>query len=379
MQLNKVEQTPSVYLADKARNIESSGKKVIKFQTGDPFFSTPVAIIEAVNKSMLKGETHYSFAQGSVLLREKISEELNSEIGSGLDYQNILITHGAAQAIFCIFNSLLEFGDEVIVLEPNWPTVNSAIIINGGIPKTVSFLNGDFLIEELNRVFSHKTKAIVFNSPNNPTGIVFSESLIQTILKWASTKGIYIIADEVYRFIQFSDKKSTSLSFIMNYEKYIFVDSFSKKYAMTGFRIGYIASSKPIINLLLKSSQINITHVAPFVQAAAIEALTNNDVKIECIKMVEVYRNQRDYVKDILERNNQKYLNPDGCFYFFLKVPDFFNNDFEFTEQLLHDKNVCVVPGSAYGKTGNGYYRLSYSIDFEELKTGIERIVEFSK
>jgi len=379
MRLINIQQTASVFLADKARSLEKEGKHIIKFQTGDPFFSTPQIIVDSVYNSIQKGETHYSFAQGLIELRERIADQINQEINGVLDLQNVLITHGAAQAIFCVFNSILEYGDEVIILEPNWPTVNSAIIINGGVPKVVNFLEHDFSLDHLENVYSNKTKALIFNSPNNPTGTVFSSDMINAIINWAYEKGIYIIADEVYRFLQFTNYPSTSLNAINNYEKYIFIDSFSKKYAMTGFRIGYIASSKEVIQLLLKSSQINITHVSPFVQAAALAAITDKTVLTECNRMLEKYREHRDYGKDLFKENKIDFIDPQGAFYFFLKIPQRFSNDIEFSESLLIKENVCIVPGSAYGKSGSGYYRVSYSINTSELKDGLNKIINFYK
>lgn len=374
MFIDKITQTPSVYLADIARKMELGGEKVIKFQTGDPVFDTHPLIIEAANSALKSGQTHYSFAQGLPKLRAKIAEELNSEIAADLTEKNMLITHGAAQGIFSLFSSILEQNDEVIILEPNWPTVDSGVIMNGGKPVKVNYLIESEIIDSLDNAYTARTKAICFNTPNNPTGKVLGRETLANIIKWAIDKGIYIIADEVYRYLQFGDYTS-SLQTIKEYDKYIFVDSFSKKYAMTGWRIGYIAAGENVINDVLKASQINITHVAPFIQLAAFEALNNTLVHAYCSEMKSAYFKKRQFVIDILDANGIKYINPDGAFYVFMQLNDTMD-DVIYANQLLNDYKICVVPGSAYGKSGQGYVRISYSIGDDDLIIGMNKIIE---
>jgi aspartate/methionine/tyrosine aminotransferase len=302
MYIDKITQTPSVYLADLARKLELRGEKVIKLQTGDPVFDTHPLVVEAASHALKSGYTHYSFAQGLPLLRRKIAEELNYEVCSDLSERNILITNGAAQGIFSVFVALLEQFDEVLILEPNWPTVDSAITINGGIPVKINFFLESEIIDNLERKFTPKTKAICFNTPNNPTGKSLGRETLSKVITWAMSKNIYIIADEVYRYLQYGDY-NTSLKTINEYSRYIFVDSFSKKYAMTGWRIGYVASSVEVINKVLKASQINLTHVAPFIQLGAFEALSNVEVQRHCESMKYGYDKKRQKVLENLINN----------------------------------------------------------------------------
>lgn len=365
MNINSITSTASVTLADKARQLEATGKKIIKLQTGDPDFDTHPAVIEAAYKALKNGHTHYSFAQGLPALRSLIAKSLNAEINGDLNESNILITQGAAEGIFAVFASILEYEDEVIVLEPNWSTVDSLITMNGAKPIKVSFLDADRLIEKIESVCTDKTKAICFNTPNNPTGRVLSQDLIDLIVDWAVKKDLFIVADEVYRQLQY-DKFTTSLSMINNYDKYIFVDSFSKKFAMTGWRIGYVASSLSIIRLILKSSQLVITHVNTSTQYAAIEALTNNDVAVYCEEMKRRYDERRILIRDFCHKHSIAHLPAEGAFYFFMQLNDR-GDDVKFANDLLTNNGICVVPGSAYGESGKGFYRITYATAIDNV------------
>jgi aspartate/methionine/tyrosine aminotransferase len=374
MNINKISQTASVFLADIVRKIESNGDRVIKFQTGDPCYNTHPAIIEKASESLRGGDTHYSFAQGLPELRSIIADNLNFEINGTLDLSNVLITQGAAQAIFSIFTTILEQGDEVLVLEPNWTTVDSAILLNGGKPIKINFLDEVNLFKEIKNSYSYRTKAIILNVPNNPTGKVLSQTTLDLIIDWAIANSLFIISDEVYRYLQY-DTYTTTLNTIGVYEKYIFVDSFSKKFAMTGWRIGYIAASKDIITTLLKASQITITHVAPFIQKAAIEALTNPEIQVYCELMKKGYYQNKIFVQNALMESGIDFIFPEGAFYFFIKLNRGMD-DISFAKYLLENEKVCVVPGSAYGSSGSGFIRISYSIEFKDLELGLEKIVK---
>ncbi len=373
MNIKQIAPTASVHLADVARKMELEGKQIIKFQTGDPDFATHPAVITAANEAMQAGFTHYSFAQGLPALRQAIAASINSEVGTELTEKNILVTQGAVQGINAIFTALLEYGDEVLVLEPNWPTIDSVVTINGAKPVKINFLETKGLVEVLEEAYSTKTKAITFNTPNNPTGTVINAETLQAIVDWAVSKNIYIIADEVYRYLQYSEK-TTSLQTIASYDKYIFVDSFSKKYAMTGWRIGYVAASEDCIKDIAKAGQINITHVAPFVQYAAIAALHDDNVRVYCADMYNTYKERRDYVVAQLDKHDIEYLPVDGAFYVFIKLPQG-EDDVQFADALLRDQQVCVVPGSAYGKSSEGYIRIAYSVAMQEIEKGLERII----
>lgn len=372
MNIDTIKPTAAVALADIARTLEHEGKKVVKLQTGDPDFATHDVVISAANKAMADGYTHYSFTQGLPVLRDKLASLINEEINSELTKDNLLITHGAAQAFASVMSSLLEENEEVLIFEPNWPTIDSLVTINGGKPIKIDSTDLTNITARLDALCTPKTVMVSFNSPNNPTGQVLPQDVIDTICKWAIDKDLYIVADEVYRFLQY-DNTSTSIQYLSSYSKYIFIDSFSKKYAMTGWRIGYVASSSDVIKKITKSSQLTITNVAPFSQLAALEALSNAESHAYSEKMKEEYANRCEHIKSRCSELGLEYIVPEGAFYLFIKLPEGVN-DVDFCNDLLYQKYVCVVPGSGFGKAGTGYVRISYANELATVLKGIELI-----
>lgn len=374
MNIDTIKPTAAVALADIARTLEHEGKKVVKLQTGDPDFPTHDVVISAANKAMADGYTHYSFTQGLPVLRDKLASLINEEINSELTKDNLLITHGAAQAFASVMSSLLEENDEVLIFEPNWPTIDSLVTLNGGKPIKIDSTDLTNITARLDALCTPKTVMVSFNSPNNPTGQVLPQDVIDTICKWAIDKDLYIVADEVYRFLQY-DNTSTSIQYLSSYSKYIFIDSFSKKYAMTGWRIGYVASSSDVIKKITKSSQLTITNVAPFSQLAALEALSNAESLAYSEKMKEEYANRCEHIKNRCSELGLEYIVPEGAFYLFIKLPEGVN-DVDFCNDLLYQKYVCVVPGSGFGKAGTGYVRISYANELATVLKGIELIYQ---
>lgn len=372
MNIDTIKPTAAVALADIARTLEHEGKKVVKLQTGDPDFATHDVVISAANKAMADGYTHYSFTQGLPVLRDKLASLINEEINSELTKDNLLITHGAAQAFASVMSSLLEENDEVLIFEPNWPTIDSLVTLNGGKPIKIDSTDLTNIKARLDALCTPKTVMVSFNSPNNPTGQVLPQGVIDTICKWAIDKDLYIVADEVYRFLQY-DNTSTSIQYLPSYSKYIFIDSFSKKYAMTGWRIGYVASSSDVIKKITKSSQLTITNVAPFSQLAALEALSNAESLAYSEKMKEEYASRCEHIKNRCSELGLEYIVPEGAFYLFIKLPEGVN-DVDFCNDLLYQKYVCVVPGSGFGKAGMGYVRISYANELATVLKGIELI-----
>jgi aspartate aminotransferase len=375
MNINKIKATAAVALADTARSLELSGIPIIKLQTGDPDFDTHPVVCSSATKALEEGLTHYSFSQGLPVLRRKISEELNSELSSNLiNDEWVLITNGAAEGIYSVLAALLEVDDEVIIFEPNWPTVDSLTIMLGGKTKKVSTFNStDQIFSNLEELYNEKTKIICFNTPNNPTGLVYDQSFINAICNWAKEKNLYIVADEVYRFLQYEMPYTSSLFNILDYDRYIFVDSFSKKYAMTGWRIGYIAANPTTLRHILKASQLTITHVAPFIQMAALTAMTNRESLDYCSFMKETYNSRRMKLIDQCKSLNIDLLRPNGGFYLFLKIGNNMD-DVEFCNRLLKDSQACIVPGSAFGNSGENFVRLSFANELEISIEGLKRI-----
>jgi aspartate/methionine/tyrosine aminotransferase len=372
MNIDSIKPTAAIALADIARTMEAAGKRVIKLQTGDPDFSTHSSICEAATNALKDGHTHYSFSQGLPKLRELIADSVASEILSPIKKEQVVITNGAVQAISAIISALIEPGDEVLIFEPNWPTIDSLVILMGGKPVKINTLDENTdVIEALDKAFTSKTKMLCFNSPNNPTGVVLSQCVINIITKWAIDKKIYIVADEVYRYLQFVNEPSTSIKFLKDYDKYIFVDSFSKKFAMTGWRIGYCISSEHLVKKIGKASQLTMTNVAPFVQFGAIAAITNQDSLDYSAHMKSEYNFRRDALSDYCKIVGLEYIKPEGAFYMFVKLP-LAVDDIVFSNILLNEFFVCTVPGSGFGISGSGYIRVSYANELNTVMQGLE-------
>jgi aspartate aminotransferase len=374
LNIDRIKPTAAVALADIARGLEASGKSIVKLQTGDPDFSTHPEIVIAMSKAIAEGNTHYSFSQGLPVLRDKIASLIAAGSGASLNRNNVIITNGAIEGMYSVMAGLIEPGDEVLILEPNWPTVDSLVMLMGGIPVKINFLDTSIdILKALDNKYSEKTKLLCFNTPNNPTGKVIAQEELDAICDWAISKNIYILADEVYRSLQFDSAVSTSYKYLGMYTKYIFVDSFSKKFAMTGWRIGYVATSVECVKNIAKASQITITNVAAFIQYAALAALNNESSLEYADNMRDQYKSRRDGLVRYCSEIGLEIIHPDGAFYLFLKLPGEMD-DVKFCHELLNKDFICVVPGSAFGEAGKHYIRLSYANTIDEVKKGLDGI-----
>ena len=372
MNIDFIQKTPSVGLADEARRLKIAGLDIIELQTGDPDFITHPDIVTATHKALLDGATHYSFSSGLPRLRECLAANLTGEFKVELSSENVLITHGAVQGTSAVFSALVEFGDEVIILEPNWPTVDALVKICGGKPIKISHLmTDDALLELLQKALNKKTKMLCINSPNNPTGKVFSETRVRALVDWCCKHNLYLVSDEVYRSIVFDRSHSSALSFYKRHERIIFIDSFSKKYAMTGWRIGFVVAHVSVMKKIAKASQVQVTHVAPFIQIGALEALQNKKVVVFLETMQAEYNMRRNILMRLCKELNLSIITPQGAFYFFLEVG---RDDVAFSNSLLYHHSICVVPGSSYGSSGRGYIRLTYAAQVDEVATALGKI-----
>ena len=372
MNIDLVQATPSVALADVARRLKAEGTPVIELQTGDPDFSTPSVIVEAANRALRDGHTHYSFSGGLPQLRDRLAAVLNTEFSLSLQRENILVTHGAAQGIAAIVSALVELGDEVIILEPNWTTLDSLVTLNGGqVVKVAHTIGDDQLLDHLEASRTKRTRMLCFNSPNNPTGAVFEPARIAMLVTWAIENGLYIVSDEVYRPIVFDVAHASVMQYFECSEKVLFVDSFSKRYAMTGWRIGFVVGHASVVSRIAKASQVMITNVAAFVQFGALAALDSKEAVAAAVDMQTTYHLRRDLLLQSCEREALEVVRPDGAFYLFLRVTA---DDVGFSRRLLNEQRVCAVPGSSYGDRGKGWMRLSFAAPVDLVKEGLRRV-----
>jgi aspartate/methionine/tyrosine aminotransferase len=359
--------TPSaIAISDKIRELEAKGEKIAKLQTGEPCFATPQYIKNAAFESLKKNQTQYAFSQGVTELRQEISKYYKDEYSFYINPANILINVGAVNSIYCIFNGLLNAGDELLIVDPSWPQYNNMGILLNAQVKKISTLptNGRLTPELLSNKISNQTKLVVINNPGNPSGVVYSEEEINAFIQIAKKNDANMIFDEVYDRIVFEGnfKKVIQCSEYQGYKSNIYyVNSFSKTFAMTGWRIGYAFIPDSGMPYCLKIFQNSITNVSTFSQYAAVIALRyRKQHQAEFDLMFQTYQTRWKEIKDLLDMSSYSYIKPQGSFYFLI---DAAHQPTNFVETLLKVHKMAVVPGSAYGLDFKSYFRISFAVD----------------
>lgn len=373
--IEKIEDSKSLTLMQKASQLQEEGKNVINLTGGEPDFDTPAIIVDEAVRLLREGDTHYLVGQGLLELREKIAEYEEKENGISCKAENIIMTPGGKFGIFMSVVSLINAGDEVILLAPMWVSYAPIVKACGGVPIICELDFDDkyeIKKEKLEECISEKTKMIIINYPNNPTGKILSEKESGILFNLVKQHQIYLISDEIYNRITFDSKKSISMaSYKEIFNRVITVNGFSKSAAMTGWRIGYIIAEKKIVDVMFKLYAHTITGLSPFVQRAALKVF---ECDLEIKKMRKEYERRRDYF--IRELNKIKFLScltPEGAFYAWVKIQ--LPNITKSVElELLERIGVLGVPGSAYGIREKNYIRFSFACDMKTLEQAICRL-----
>jgi aspartate/methionine/tyrosine aminotransferase len=364
--LHSIKSPASIAIADKVRQLTSEGHKIAKMQTGEPFFDTPKYIIEGANQAMLEGKTHYSYSKGLPELRQEISKWYEEEYHVILPSQQILITMGAVHAIFCILSALLNPDDEVLIPTPSWPQYRYITALAGGIVCEIKTANNNarLTLELLELAVTKKSKILILNNPCNPSGIVYSQKEIEIFLQFAETHDLLILMDEVYSRITYSNKFCSVFScpsYSKHMERVLYVNSFSKTFAMTGWRVGYTILPDSVGQFITTVSQNSITNVPPFCQEGARIALKKRVEHKEIFEdFNKLYQHRHNMLMELLQKKGIEFLSPEGAFYFFIKCH---GSSDEFAQNLLEKEKIAVVPGSAYGEDFEHYYRISFAVD----------------
>jgi aspartate aminotransferase len=343
--------------------LESEGKKIIKFNVGDPDQPTPREIIEAAVEAMKQGKTKYSFYAGENALRKKLANIHN------VSAENVVIIPGSKWAIFSIMYLLLKNGGNVIIPTPYWTAYELAAKSLGAetrFLKTDMESNWEIDTEKLSNLIDPKTRLIMVNNPNNPTSKVIGNDVLEEIVEIANDNNIPIISDEVYHDLSFVKTKSI-LDLSGNH---ILINSFSKTFAMTGWRIGYIIMGEELAGKMVKLNQMTFTNVPVFIQEAALKALELKQKIADEIK--KIYRQRADFTCKIFSKTGLKFTKPDAPFYFFPKYSNLDSEKFAFD---LLDKGVAVTPGTAFGDYRE-HFRIALTMPEEEIKLGLEKICE---
>jgi aspartate aminotransferase len=365
-----IPESATMKIADIAAKLRSEGQDIISFSLGEPDFETPENIKRAAKTALDRGETHYTQGSGIPELREAIAEKLKNDNNLGVSPADVLVTTGAKQAIFEAICTLIDEGDEVLLLDPAWVSYSAIVKFAGGKPVMVPVSEQEgYVPVDLQSHMTRNTKLLILNSPCNPTGAVYGKNVIKAAAEAAEDHGVFVLSDEVYEKIIYGAKHHSIGSLIP--DRTITINGFSKAYAMTGWRLGYATAPAPILQGMLKIQQHSVSNATSFVQRAGVEALRGDQGAVRA--MVVEFKKRRDIMIDGLRKMGIECAPPRGAFYAFAKVSQF-GNSVEVTEKLLRDALVAVTPGSAFGPNGEGYVRLSYATSRQNIEDGINRI-----
>ena len=337
---------------------------------GEPDFDTPEGIRQAAWAALQQGQTHYAPNQGTQDLREAIAA-YETRRGNVTSPREVLVTVGSSQALFTALLGILNPGEEVIVPVPAFSLYETIITVAGGKMVPLDISATDFQIDAaaLNRLITPKTKAIVLNSPNNPTGGILNRQSLEAVKQAVLGKPIFIVSDNVYSALSYAPCPDLSLDGALK-EQLLLCQSFSKPYAMTGWRLGYLVCPEYVMERLLLLSAGMIAAVPTFVQAAGVAALRE-----DVAPMREVYRRRRDYVTARLDAMGLRYPQPQGAFYVFPDIRKFGLSSDAFCQRLIQQGKLAAVPGSCFGV--EGFLRLSYCYREQELEKGMDRLDDF--
>jgi len=383
--LKRIKPSPTIAVTTKAREMRASGKDVIGLGAGEPDFDTPDNVKEAAIEAIKNGETKYTAVDGTPDLKKAIVEKFKRENNLNYTTDQITVGTGGKQVIYNTFMATLNKGDEVIIPAPFWVSYPDMVLLAGGTPKIIKCEEKDgfkLSAKKLEKAISKKTKWLILNSPSNPTGAGYTKKEIEDLSKvLLKHKKIFILSDDIYEHIRYEGFNFFTIAQISKLkERTLTMNGVSKSYSMTGWRIGYAAGPKEIINAIRKIQSQSTSNPSSISQAAAVEALNGQQDFIK--ERAEAFKERRDFVVSSL--NNIKGINcltPNGAFYVFPSCKGLLNKntklktDTEFVQKLLEKSMVAVVQGSAFGL--DGYFRISYATSMENLKKAITRIKDF--
>jgi len=385
-QFEHIRQSVTVAMNDRILAFKAAGNRVIQLQVGDPDFATPPAVLEVAFKAMEGGLTHYGPSRGYLDLRAAAASKLNRD--NGMDYDpetEILVTHGGIHAYYLAMQSILNPGDEVLVPDPTWAThANMVTMLRGQVVRVLAPPENGFIppMDAWKQAVTPRTRAIVLNYPSNPTGAYPSQEYMTKLQDFAAKHNLWVVSDEVYENLYYGEKPTSAGATPGAKERTILVNSLSKTYAMTGWRVGYLAAPWQVIGNAIKAGQNSITCVAPFVEKAAAFALTDSNVQAAAAEMRAAYARRRNLVLQLAaEYRSKKVLvaPPQGAFYFFLDFRAIGMSSLEICERILDEAGVGLVPGSAFGEQGEGFVRMTIAASDADVEAGFRKLVEWAE
>jgi len=360
----------------RAKALERAGREIIHLEIGEPDFDTPAHIREAAKRALDEGATHYGPAAGLPELREAIAKHVGATRGIPVSPEEVVVTPGGKPIMFFTILALVNAGDEVIHPNPGFPIYESVVNFVGGVPVPIPLREASgfgFDMDEFERRLSPRTRLIIVNSPQNPTGGVLDRAQLERIAAVAVERGITILTDEIYREFLYEGEFVSPLGFPGVREHAVLLDGFSKTYAMTGWRLGYGVMPAPLADHVTRLMVNSASCTASFVQLAGVAALEGDQAPVA--QMVEAFRRRRDLVVDGLNTlPGVSCVKPRGAFYAFPNVSRLGCSSGEIAERLLNEAGVAVLPGTAFGAHGEGYLRLSYANSEANLRAALERM-----
>jgi aspartate/methionine/tyrosine aminotransferase len=359
---------------ERAQALENQGEHIIHLEVGEPDFDTPACIRTAGERALKEGKTHYTHSQGLVELREAICEHYSQRYGIGIAPEQIIVTSGTSPAMLLIFGALLEAGDEVIISDPHYACYPNFIRFVEGNPVRVPVAEEDgfqFRPEEIRRKITPRTRAIFINSPANPTGnLLASERMVEI-----ANLGKKVISDEIYHGLVYEGKEHT----ILEYTDECFVlNGFSKLYAMTGWRLGYVIAPPRFVRPMQKMQQNFFISASAMAQWAGVEALRSAEAAAEVARMVSIYDERRRYMIQRLKKMGLGItVEPTGAFYVLANAKRFDNDSYRLAFDILHNAKVGVTPGIDFGENAEGYIRFTYANSLENIAEGMDRLERY--
>jgi len=361
-------------------DIAATMKEVISLGIGEPDFTTPEPILQAGVRSLQRGETHYTSNSGVTEVRLALSKHLEQLYGVHYDPNEIVLTVGGSEALNLAAIALLDPGDEMIIPTPCFVSYQAAAIMAGGVAVEVPCRmenNFDIDPKDIAAAITPRTKAILLGFPNNPTGAVASRENLMEVAKLAEQHDLIVLSDEIYDRLVYGVKHICFSSLPGMRERTILLGGFSKDYAMTGWRIGYAAGPKTLIDGLLRVHQYMVMSAPTMSQMAALEALQHGESHVQ--EMVAEYDRRRRLIVDGLNHIGLPTFEPRGAFYAFPQISVTGLDDETFATRLLQEEHVAVVPGNAFGKGGEGFVRCSYATAYEKIEEALTRIERFCR
>jgi aspartate aminotransferase len=383
--IERLQPSATIAVSSLAKQLKAEGRDIINLGAGEPDFDTPAWISDNAMKGIREGKTRYTPAPGTVELRKAIAQDLQLRFGKEMDWNGVVVSNGAKHSLFNACFSLFGPGDEVLIGSPYWTSYPQMVTLSRAEPVFVAGAEErDFLLTpaDLDSAATDKTKGLIICSPSNPSGGVYSEEELKAVAEWAKDRGVWLIADEIYRYINFRgegpavgvlDLPEESLG------EFVLVDGVSKSFAMTGWRIGFTYSSVDLAKKMSAFQSHTTSNPSSPAQEAALAAYTERDrAEAEVGKMVEAFRRRRDLVTALFAElvPSLPYVKPNGAFYLFFRVDSLFRDGMSDSSAvctwLLEEAEIAMVPGVAFGD--DRYVRMSYATSDELLEKAIHRL-----